>query len=812
MDILARTLRALEWERLKDYLAAEALTGWGQELCLALAPLSGTALIEQSLDETAEAASLIQSRTDLPVQALPELRGTLARLAAGGDLSALELLDLKAVAVSARQVRASLALLDKDSFPRLTSFMPSLHGLEALTAAIDEAVEEGGAIKDSASRRLGQLRRQMRATDGQVRDELARIIHSATLSKALQEPLYTQRNGRYVLPVAASMRHVIPGIVHDSSASGLTVYVEPMAVIELANKMRLLEAEIDQEIAAILTALSRAAQGDLDKIESSFESLVQLDFILARARLGVRYGGSRPEISGDGSLFLRAAGHPLLILRDDGQAPAVVRNDIALNGRQRTMVVTGPNTGGKTVLLKTAGLLALMVRAGLLLPVGPGSKAVVFPAIYADIGDEQSIEQNLSTFSSHMRNIIEVIGRAGEGSLVLLDEIGVGTDPREGAALAQAVLAHLNDSGAYTITTTHYGELKALAYSHPGFVNASLEFDEQTLSPTYRLRLGVPGSSKATTIARRLGLAPELVRAAESLLGSEGRGLSELLDLLGSRLEEVEAERQRAKEAASRAEEQERQARLERTRLEGELEALRSRTAAELAQELSAARQTIRALVAELQRAPALKHAQEVKEKLQAVEQSLPRLRPAGKQPGRQDKPLTVGQTVRVLSLDCQATVEAVPGSPDPEALVTVRRGNLRIKVPRSDLQEGPFQAGSGSGSRRAASQARPAGSGRQDSGKGQAVPASSSPFVRTGGNTLDLRGNRVEEALARLERFLDEAARTSGGPLMIIHGHGTGAIKSAVRSYLDSCAYALSFRPGELYEGGDGVTIVELA
>lgn len=812
MDILARSLRALEWERLKDYLAAEALTGWGQDLCLALEPLSDTSLIEQSLDETAEASSLIQSRAELPVKAVPDLRETLARLAAGADLSALELLDIKAVAVASRQVHASLARLDKDSFPRLTSFMPSLYVLESLIAAIDEAVEEGGAVKDSASRRLGQLRREMRATDGQIRNELARIIHSATLSKALKEPLYTQRNGRYVLPVAASMRHVIPGIVHDSSASGLTVYVEPMAVIELANRMRLIEAEIDQEIAAILKAISRAAQRQSEKIQSSFEALVQLDFILARARLGVRYGGTRPEISPDGSLLLHAAGHPLLLLRDDGQAPAVVRNDIVLNRQQRTMVVTGPNTGGKTVLLKTAGLLALMVRAGLLLPVGPGSTAVAFPAIYADIGDEQSIEQNLSTFSSHMRNMVEVIGRAGEGSLVLLDEVGAGTDPREGAALAKVVLGHLNNSGAYTITTTHYGELKALAYSHPGFINASLEFDEQTLSPTYRLRLGVPGSSKATTIARRLGLAPELVRAAEALLAAEGRGLNELLESLESHLAELEAERRRAYEAACRAEDKERQAWLERTKLESELEVLRNRTAAELAQELYAARQTIRALVADLQRAPALKKAQQVKEKLQAIEQSLSRISPSGKAPERPDKPLTVGQTVRVLSLDCQATVEAVPGSPDPQALVTVRRGSLRIKVPRSDLQEGPFDARSGAGGRPEARKARPAGSGQQDRLAGQVAPATGLLFVRREGNTLDLRGNRVEEALARLERFLDQAARISAGPLMIIHGHGTGAIKSAVRAYLDTCAYAVSFRPGEFYEGGDGVTIVELA
>ncbi len=820
MDILARTWRALEWERLKEHLAAEAETAWGRELCLSLQPHRESRLIELLLDETSEGASLLEGRSPLPLEAVPDLREVDQRLRASADLAPAELLDVKTVLLTARHTRGSLKLLESTTFPRLASYIDGLHSLEPLVEAIDQAIDDHAQVKDTASENLAQLRREVKAIDSRIRDVLGKLIHSPALGKALQEPLYTQRNGRYVLPIHAGMTNALQGIVHDSSASGLTVYVEPMPVVELSNKMRLKEGAVDQEIARILGALSRSASTQIEKIESSFRTLVELDFIIARSRLALKYGGTRPEIAGDGRMRLRAARHPLLVLKKDlGRAPVVVPNDITLNQNQRTIVVTGPNTGGKTVLLKTAGLLSLMVRAGLLIPVASGSSAVIFSEIFADIGDEQSIEQSLSTFSSHMTNIVQVTNRADRGSLVLLDEIGAGTDPREGAALARAVLEHLNSSGAYTITATHYGELKALAHTCPGFVNASLEFGEIELSPTYRLRIGLPGSSKATTIAQRLGLKTELVREAELLLQSGARDVDEMMSTLEKKLEDLAAAELKLKESMARTRELEDRADSELARLQQEQERLRGTYAAEIEMELKTAKELIRALISQLQKTPSIRRAQEAQNQLETLKKELGWLEPrkiSGKGSGSE---LKVGQTVRVLSLNKTATVEAVPANLEQDAPVTVRVGALKVKVSRSDLE--PVESGSAPKSERKRSKADPASGGGRPRGRAGADHASltvqesehgSVVFVRTESNTLDLRGHRVDEALAKLERFLDQSVLSTSGPVMIIHGHGTGAVKSAVRGYLRGSNYATTFRPGEIYEGGDGVTVVDLS
>ena len=819
MDILARTWRALEWERLKEHLAAEAKTEWGRQLCLGLGPHTESQLIELLLDETKEGVSLLEGRSPLPLEAVPDLRAVIQRLKTSADLGQAELLDVKAVLLTARQVRGSLKLLESTTFPRLTSYIDGLHSLEPLVEAIDQAIDEHGQIKDTASNQLAQLRGDVKAIDNQIRDALGKLIHSPALGKALQEPLYTQRNGRYVLPIHAGMTNALQGIVHDSSASGLTVYVEPMPVVLLSNKLRLKEGEVEQEIARILGALSRSASAEVTKLDSSFRTLVELDFITARSRLALKYGGTRPDISKEGRLLLRAARHPLLVLKKStGRPPDVVPNDIGLNKDQRTIVVTGPNTGGKTVLLKTAGLLALMVRAGLLIPVASGSSAVIFSEIFADIGDEQSIEQSLSTFSSHMTNIVQVTNGAGCGSLVLLDEIGAGTDPKEGAALARAILEHLNASGAYTITATHYGELKALAHTCPGFVNASLEFDEIELSPTYRLRLGLPGSSKATTIARRLGLKSELVRVAESYLTSEARDVDQMMLTLEKKLEELASAELMLKELMERAQDREKRAGDELMRLQQEQEKLRTSYAWQIESELKTAKELVRGLISELQKAPSMRKAQEAQKQLETLKSELGWLEPPESSVRSQTSRIQVGQTVKVLSLNKTATVESVPASQEPDAAVTVRSGALTIKVPRSDLEivEAGTRPARAAGERKVErAGSRPGrherAGGQQGNLPGYTDERGSVVFVRTESNTLDLRGHRVDEALAKLERFLDESVLSTSSPVMIIHGHGTGAMKSAVREYLRASNYANTFRPGEVYEGGDGVTVVDL-
>jgi len=801
-----RSLRTLEWERLKAYLAHEAETRAGKEACLATEPECARLLIEQLLEQTDEAMSLLEAHTAFSAQGLPDLEEALNRLQAGAALSAHELLAVRKSLIISKQTKASLALLPENSFVQLPLFIARLHVLDKLVADIDNAIDDAANVKDEASPHLRSLRKEVHRLDGSIKDELMRIIHSSTLSKALQEPIYTQRGGRYVLPVNANMRSTINGIVHDSSASGLTVYIEPMAVVELANRLRMKEAEIEHEIARILEQLSAVAHADETQITSSYNALVELDTIMARARLALKYRGCKPRLSDDGSFDFKEARHPLLVL----QSPAsrVVANDIALGGAERTLVITGPNTGGKTVLLKTIGLLSLMVRAGLLLPVKKDSSAAFFTQIWADIGDEQSLEQSLSTFSSHMTNIVEVVRNAGKGTLVLLDEVGAGTDPKEGAALARAVLEHLNASGAITVSTTHYGELKTLAYTEPGFVNGSLDFDEATLSPTYRLRLGVPGSSKATTISKRLGLLQSVVERALELIGESGKDLQQTIEQLEKKLVEAEARERQAKESLERVDQMKVSLDDQLNALASESERQRLSYARDMEEEFKLSKDYVRHLIADLQKQPSLPRAQKVQQDLEKVRKELGWMdEPAKSATSARDKAaqFAPGQYVRVVSLNQRGVIEDIPEpAKGKERLIVVRAGNLKMKVPVSDLELS--EGSSGQKKQKQLSRERRA-----------ALPAkinqsnSIQVFVRTMSNTLDLRGQRVEQALSNLDRFVDEHVLSGIGPLMVIHGHGTGAVRQAVRDYLKDNSYIQRFRPGETHEGGDGVTIIDL-
>lgn len=813
MDIESRTKRSLEWERLKSYLAAEASCQWSRELCRELLTHSETALVDVLLGETDEALAMLSGGFPLSQVGLPELREVLARLATGAQLGATELVDLRTMLMLARRARGRLHSLSRDEFPRLLEYVAALHPHEELVDAINDVFDEDGAIRDDASPLLRSLRREVSRLNGQVREELTKIINSSTQSKALQDPLFTQRNGRYVLPVQAAQRHVIQGIVHDSSASGMTVYVEPMSVVELTNKIRMKESDIEREIERLLSELSARAYEHVQDLESTNRALVELDFIAARASLGQKYRGVRPALSEDGSLVLKQARHPLLVLQNLSNASAkVVANDIALGGDVRTLVITGPNTGGKTVYLKTIGLLALMVRAGLLLPCDPGSSIVVFPKVFADIGDEQSIEQSLSTFSSHMTNIIEVINRSDSRTLALLDEVGAGTDPREGAILARVVLEHLNAVGAYTISTTHYGELKTLAYTASGFVNGSFEFDEATLSPTYRLRIGVPGSSKAITIAARLGLPSELVAAAQGILSSGESDIQAMIEELEKRLAELDRDELAFRERVALLDRREVDLERRAADLVEQREKIRAGVADKMQQELEDARELVRSLIADLQKSPSIAKAQRLQKDMEEIKKDLGWLEPPVVATGVHA--LTAGQRVRVRSLNQKGVIEDLPEDREAkDAQATVRVGSFKIKAALSDLV--PIEGGGGIAPPQparpkyrmtaAASPARTTAA-RASS----AEPGDLDVFVRTSSNTLDLRGQRVEEALQNLESFIDSAFLERTSPVMIIHGHGTGKVRAAVRKFLTDSPYNASFRPGENYEGGDGVTVVQ--
>ncbi|HEY9789588.1 MAG TPA: endonuclease MutS2 [Candidatus Obscuribacterales bacterium] len=811
MDIEARTRRSLEWERLKGYLAAECSCAASRELALQAQPCRSRERAQILLDETAEAFAMLSSGFGLSQDGLPELGEVLSRLRTGSQMSATELVGIRRMLQMTRRARQQLAQLSTNDFPRLTLLPAGLHAQEDLVAAIDDVFDEDGNIREDASPLLKSLRREVARLSNQTREELQRIINSSAASKALQEPLFTQRNGRYVLPVQASMRGAIQGIVHDSSASGLTVYVEPLSVVELTNKVRLKESEIEREIDRLLSALSALAQQRHEQLEVSYAALVEIDAIAARARLARKYNGVKPELAEDGRLNLKQARHPLLVLQNPQAASSVVANDIMLGGDVHTMIITGPNTGGKTVYLKTAGLLSMMAGIGLLLPVSAGSKAVVFQAVFADIGDEQSIEQNLSTFSSHLTNIIEIVNRSREGTLVLLDEIGAGTDPREGAVLARVILEHLNAAGALTISTTHYGEMKSLAYTTPGFLNGSFEFDDVHLSPTYHLRIGVPGSSKAVTIASRLGLAQPLIEAANAILSSGETDIQQMIDELERRLTALHQAEQEFAVRAQALEERETMSARTMSQIQHDKDKLKAEAAAQMRKEFDEAQTLVRSLIADLQKQPSIARAQKLQKDLEQLRADLGWMAPEEFREAQAQ--LQVGQNVKVLSLNQRGIIESLPeqGKAGADAQATVRAGAMKIKVPLSDLQ--PLQPAQGKPKAESAVQHTRLKSGaarhqtlsRVCAGSGQV-----DVFVRTSRNTIDIRGQRVEEALGNVESFVDSAFLEKLSPIMIIHGHGMGQLRAAVRKFLKESSYDASWRPGENYEGGDGVTVVQ--
>jgi len=631
------------------------------------------------------------------------------------------------------------------------------------------------------------------------------------------------------------MRYALDGIVHDASQSGLTIYVEPLSVMELSNKARIKDSEIEREIERVLTELSDLIRPLTASASESYAALAEFDLIFAKARLATRYGGIKPILSEDHSFNLISARHPLLTLQSNREQPPrpVIPSDVSLVGQAFTLVITGPNTGGKTVLLKLIGLTALMVRAGLLIPAKDGSSVAIFDLVCADIGDEQSLEQSLSTFSAHMKNIVEIVENAGESGkkmLVLLDEVGAGTDPVEGAALARAVLEYLKEMQVVTIATTHLGELKTIAFIDDGFINGSFEFDEATLSPTYRLRLGVPGSSKAATISARLGLKSTLVERARALVAAGSGELEEIVGRLDRRLSELQAEKEHYINESARLKEWESFLSGREGELAQEREKIRVEYAQSIEIQFKETENKLREMIASLQRQPQMARAQKAKEELETIKKDLGWLKgqnkAKAKPPSAQDH-IQVGNSVLVRSLNKIGTIQDIVKNPAGEVgQVVVTMGAMKVKVDAAELEAVSGKVKKSMLYEERARKLRGAPEGPKGHGRGyeadkkeylgRSDPARQAQerylYVRTQVNTLDLRGKRVEEALSLLETFVDSCALGRITPFMVIHGHGTGAVKSAVRDYLASMSYPGEFRPGEVYEGGDGVTVVDLS
>jgi DNA mismatch repair protein MutS2 len=791
-----RSVAILEFPLVRARLADHTSFGPSRRLAEALAPESDPVLVARGMDETDEARALVEERAGVGIAGARDIGPAIERSARGGRLDPEQFLEVWATLDAAAGLKPHLADARR---PLQRELGRQLHPLPAITSTLARSFDPAGELLDTASPRLGGLRAAVRVAFDRLRRRLDSLVASE-LGNALQEPIVTLRNGRYVVPVRAEAKGRVKGIVHDASGSGQTLFIEPLVVVELGNAWREAQAAEQAEIERILDELSALVGANAGPLRETLGALAQFDFWAAKAQLAGEMGATRPETTKRSEVILLSARHP-------GLTGRVVPIDVRLGDGFTALVVTGPNTGGKTVTLRTLGLLALMHQAGLHVPAAPGSRLPIFRDVFADIGDEQSIAQSLSTFSGHLRSIIRIVEAAGPNTLVLLDELGAGTDPTEGSALAQALLDHFIKAGALVAATTHYAELKAYAHTTPGATNASVEFDLETLSPTYRLTIGLPGGSQAFAIAERLGLPSALVADARSRLSESQRTFEATL----ARIREVETEtaeaKDRTREAELRAGEALRAAADERrkaqqSRADTELRAREeaARLVADLRSELESAR---RSLERGALTGPAIDSVLERAEDRLAKAPAPAPARPRGtaaKAPAGDAAPPAwrVGDEARSRSGGWTGRIAELDRS---KRRATIETGAMRVSVEVADLE--PVEHSSGGAS--------PSGNGSGGGAAGTNVAELRLSRARSVPMSLDLRGARVDEALAALDRYLEDASLAGLAKVTVIHGLGTGALRDAVRT--DSAAHPLvrQVRPGERGEGGDGVTVVEL-
>ena len=767
-----KTLATLEFTTVRELLAERTSFAPGREGALALEPQTELTAAERLQDETAAAKALLRAAPSAGLRGAQDIRDPLRRADLGGILDPEQLLAV------AGTVRAALALFgDVQGYPPLAARARFARPPVAVADAIEHAIGGAGEVLDRASAALATARAELRAAQARLQQRLDGLLRS-DLARYLQDPIVTQRAGRYVVPVKAEYRGAVKGIVHDSSASGATVFIEPLEVLEANNRVREAELSEAQEVQRILDGLSRTVERAGEDLHPMLDALAALDVILAKAQLAEALAGERPALNGDGRLDLIAARHPLLIDRDTPVVPI----DIRLGTDFRVLVITGPNTGGKTVTLKTIGLLTLMGAAGLQLPAERGSVVPVVRRVFADIGDEQSIAQSLSTFSSHLRNVVATLADAQAGDLALLDEVGAGTDPDEGAALAMAVLETLLARGVLVAASTHYPELKAFALNTPGVTNASVEFDAETLRPTYRVHVGLPGASNAFAIASRLGLAQEVLRKAETHLSELHRSLERSLREAERQRTELasslEAARIAAADAAAAAAQAEREA--EKTRDQGREALKRARTEAD--ELILQARRALRQAESARDEAAKRNLVDDARSALRAAEAARETATPAP--PAAILHEIAVGSPVQVDGVSEPGTLLGI----DDRGIADVASGPLRLRVPRASLRPAPRLEAPIRSTRTVVQ------------GAAQNVPLQ-----------LDLRGARAEEALAELDRYLNSAAVAGYDRVRVVHGKGTGALRNAVRDALAAHPLVRAQAPAAGNEGGDGATIVTL-
>jgi DNA mismatch repair protein MutS2 len=781
------TLKPLEFDQVREMLKNQTASTLGKELIDQIIPSAEIEEVKQRLQATAEGMDLLRLKGDVPLSGVRNIRASIRRAKIGGLLGESELLDIVNTISAGRKVKSLLRQVEEETaaLPILRGLTERIDSLEHLEQEIYSCIDDQGVVMDQASPVLGRIRNQIRQIRQQINQTLNRILRNSNYLKMLQEPIITQRYDRYVIPVKQEYRGAFGGIVHDQSSSGATLFIEPESVVQLNNQLREQELAEEKEIERILYQLTAKVAEEADQLEANVSILAEVDFITAKARFGAAMKAICPIISEDQTMRLKKARHPL-IPKDQ-----VVPIDVEMGNPHQAIIITGPNTGGKTVTLKTIGLFSLMVQSGFPIPAEEESVMPVFSGVFADIGDEQSIEQSLSTFSGHLTNIIRILKVIDHRSLVLFDELGAGTDPTEGAALAIAILEHVMSQGCSVVATTHYSELKVFAHSNPKAINASVEFDVETLRPTYRLLIGVPGSSNAFAISSRLGLPEHIIQTAKAQLSNDENRLEEMITSLSAEHKAIEEERQKSEQLREEAE-----------RLFADLKRQMDQWEEERMRIREKARQEARSIVANAQREAeevlkqlrewAKARPQEMKEHQlieakKRLDDAVPEMRLPGKSKDitTGSQTMEVGDEVYVHNVNQKGVIAEVLA--DDEFQVQI--GFLKMKVHRRNLEKLTSKT-------------------HVVNPKVTSSVKRSKEHVRP---ELDLRGKMVEEAILEIDKYLDDAILAGYKQVSLIHGKGTGALRSGVQDFLRAHRSVKTFRLGSHGEGGSGVTVVEL-
>lgn len=778
-----RVFHVLEYKKIIDQLTGHAASSLGKNRALALKPSTELDEVKQWQNETDEAAQIIRLHGNVPLGGIFDIKPSIKRTTIGGVLSPLECLDVASTIYGGKQIKRFIEQMEEPEVPILRELVDGIEPLGELERNIRGCIDDHGHVMDGASEKLRTIRSRVRTYESRVRDKMDNYTKSK--SKMLSDAIVTIRNERYVLPVKQEYRGAIGGIVHDQSASGATLFIEPQAIVDLNNQLQEAKVQEKHEIDRILKELSEAIAADQSFLYQNVELLEQIDFMFARAKLGHSMKAAMPAMNDQGVIKMKQARHPLIDNKE------VVANDIELGESFTSIVITGPNTGGKTVTLKLVGLCTLMAQSGLQVPALDGCEMAVFENVFADIGDEQSIEQNLSTFSSHMTNIVDILKQVNDRTLVLFDELGAGTDPQEGAALAMSILDEVVSRNARVIATTHYPQLKAYGYNRKGVINASVEFDIQTLQPTYRLLIGVPGRSNAFEISRRLGLNEQVIETAKGHVGSDSKSVENMIASLEASTRGADRDYEEAERVLQQAQELHEELQKKWTQFEDKREQLYQRAEQKAEKAVERARAEAEEIVNELrnrkQHADFKEHEWiEARKTLEDTRPELADRKQKEKKPvSKGERKLKSGDEVKVLSLNQTGTIIDVIS--DNEFQVQV--GIMKVKVKRKDVEyiksEQPLKE------------------------KPMATVKGKGYHVKT---ELDLRGERYEEALHRLEKYVDDAILAGYPQVSIIHGKGTGALRNGVKSFADRHPSVKSHRSGGMNEGGGGVTVLELS